>query len=147
LTKTEKRITAIKNMNNYNQSLSPMERKERAKIAGLASGEARRKRSDMRNTLQALLVADLPAEMDDVRVRLEAAGIQPTIENALCYQMLCRAIEKGDVEASRWVRDTSGNKLSENLTVSRADIPFKQLDLSQLSNEELNRMVAELSDE
>ena len=57
------------------------ERQELARIAGKASGEARRKKADFRKTLNHLLTLKLAD--DEWAPTLESLGIDPTLESAM----------------------------------------------------------------
>ena len=56
------------------EDLTPSERRESASRAGKASGEARRRKKDMKQKMKALL--ELPAAAND-KEQLEALGVDP----------------------------------------------------------------------
>ena len=128
-----------KNIVALNASLTAEERKESARRAGIASGESRRKKRAMRELLCDMLAADVMET--EIKEALEAMGVQACQDAAICLAMIRKA-KKGDVDASRWVRDTSGNKIAEGISiVQEEDIPVSEMDLSKLSTEELRRMI------
>ncbi len=119
-------------------SLTPEERRDRARKAGIASGEARRKKRALRDLLTDMLGAELPEE-DEVRNTLETMGVEASQEAAIALAMIQKA-RKGEVEAARFLRDSSGQKISEGLTletIEKSDV----IDLSRLSNAELTAMI------
>ena len=87
-----------------NNERTPSERRENARKAGKASGEARRKRKTLREELLALL---------------ETKQYQEKISLA----MLEKA-SKGDTKAFEVIRDTIGEKPSDKLEIDQ-DKPFK----------------------
>ena len=112
-------------------------------MGGLASGLARQRRRQLRE----LLDATLTAEVTDAEIRemLVCAGYEPTFENALTLAALTRAA-RGDVEALRYVRDTLGEKPTEQYNMSLTAKPVRSLDLSRLSDEELEAL-ADMADD
>lgn len=104
---------------------------------GIASGIARRQRRQLRELLSSCMTAEVTDT--DVRDALVAAGYEPSFENALTLAALTRAA-KGDVEALRFVRDTLGEKPTETYNLSMEAKPIKSMDLSQLSDAELERL-------
>ncbi len=127
-----------KNIVALNASLTAEQRKESARRAGIASGESRRKKRAMREVLCDMLAADVTEA--EIKETLEAMGVQASQDAAICLAMIRKA-KKGDVDASRWVRDTSGNKVAEGISIVQEDIPETKIDLSKLSTAELKRMV------
>ena len=125
-----------------NPSLSPEERQERARKAGIASGEARRKRRLMRDTLLDILVADIPEDETEMLKALTRAGVPATIQSAICYAAAAKAM-KGDVEAGRFVRDSIGERPVDGLAIgSMEDLEMGHVDLSSLSNAQLEALIA-----
>ena len=77
---------------------------------GKASGEARRKKKNMKEALQLLLSLDVKSLK--VREQLKALGIEEDDMNnemALMVSMLNKAL-KGDKGCAEFIRDTSGQK-------------------------------------
>lgn len=120
-----------------NNRRSPNELRQQCSNGGIRSGEVRRAKKAMRETLIELL--RLPIEnrdIDEITSIAQAEGKNLTAEQAMCVAMIKEAL-KGNVKAATFVRDTSGNKLSEdvNLTVENTGP-----DLSSFSREELLKM-------
>ena len=131
------------NIGDYLASLSSEERIENARRAGVASGEARRRRRSHREALQELLRLDVddPAKAD----ALVKLGLDPTFLNAIGLATIGKAAD-GDVEAARFVRDTVGEKPTEQYNLGLSSKPIKSLDLSQLTDEELESLADQSDD-
>ena len=89
------------------------ERREIATKAGKASGEARRKKANMRERL--LEILDMPLKKGKIQgfeTIADAAepGKNMTAQDAILLVALKKAL-KGDMRAIDFLRDTSGNKL------------------------------------
>lgn len=78
-----------------NENRTPNERRKNAQKAGIASGEARRKRKTFKEQLL---------------IMLETDGLQDDILNALTRQA-----RRGNIKAFEVVRDTIGEKPVENV--------------------------------
>ncbi len=111
----------------YNASLTKEERSERARQAGIASGEARRKRRTFK---------------EDLLIALSAPGVQDDILSALIRQAT-QGNKAGDVaRAFELLRDTIGEKPSDKLEISGNDgQPISTMDLTSKSTEELRQML------
>ena len=95
------------------QNLRPSEYKlsqEEAKKGGIASGEARRRKRDLRMALEALLEKDITDKSGRTMSGAEALAIKQ-FEKAL----------KGDTRAFETVRDTAGQKPIDKIQVSEID--------------------------
>lgn len=122
-----------------NIELTPSERREKAKKAGKASGEARRSKRNLREVAQLVLEAEL-LDDDALREQLIERGIDPTGAGAILFSQLVKAC-KGDTEAARFIRDTSGQKPVDGFAVGNLDgETFIHADLSKLTDAELWRM-------
>lgn len=134
------------NLIQYRSSLTPEERRERAVVAGKASGIARRKRREMRNILSDFMGADVTEPQ--LFQLLEDAGLPTTQEAAICFAAVKKA-QTGDIEACRFVRDTLGERPAAGLTMMAysGDNTFDRIDLSLLSNDELMVLAAGVNTE
>ena len=95
------------------QNLHPSEYKlsqEEAKKGGIASGEARRAKRDLRLALEALLEKEFSAKDGTVLSGAEAIALKQ-MEKAL----------KGDTKAFEVVRDTAGQKPVEKVMIAEVD--------------------------
>lgn len=98
------------NFKRLNASRTPSERKEAAKKAGKASGEARRKRVSIREDAIAILQAVV--KKPELVAALKQLGINdesPTIQRAILAGQVVSAI-KGNTKAAIYIRDTCGEK-------------------------------------
>ena len=123
-------------------AMTPEKHKELSAAGGIASGKARRKAKSMREAARFLLESAL---MDDpeTKAALETLGLEADQQSAI----LLRAIEqarRGDMESARYARDTSGQAPAQQVALGGVDgQPIKTLDLSGLSNEELQRLISD----
>ncbi len=102
------------------QNLRPSEyqlSQEEAKRGGIASGEARRRKRDIRLALEALLEKDISDKNGNVMTTTEAIALKQ-IEKAL----------KGDTRAFEVVRDTAGQKPMDKVEVTGLDTEKAKLD-------------------
>lgn len=121
----------------YNDAATPEERAERARKAGVVSGEKRREYSRLNKLLKAALVLDVRDK--SMAERLREMGLEPTNANAIIMASIGKAAA-GDVEAARFVRDTVGEKPTEAYQLAVTDKPIKAMDLSRLTDEELSAL-------
>lgn len=115
------------NIKDANNNRTPNERRELAKRAGEASGEARRKRANFRKTLNLLLSAKI--ENEELTPFLESLGIDSTLESAINMAMIKKAL-KGDVKAYEAVARFAGQ-----YEVPDEDIELKRARKQQLTGE------------
>ena len=81
------------------------ERRELAKKAGKASGEARRKKADFNKTLNMLLAAKINnPEWEPI---LESLGVEPTLESVMLMSQIKEAIA-GNTKAAYFVAQYAG---------------------------------------
>ena len=108
-------------MNEQNlKSFSERTEKEQREIqqkGGIASGEARRRKRDIRLALEALLEKDISDKNGNVMTTTEAIALKQ-IEKAL----------KGDTRAFEVVRDTVGQKPTDKIDLTVNDDSAKEMD-------------------
>lgn len=92
------------------QFKSGSEAVEAGQRGGVASGEARRRKRDLRLALEALLEKDITTKQGDVMSTAEAIALKQ-IQKAL----------KGDTKAFEVVRDTAGQKPIDKVAVGATD--------------------------
>jgi hypothetical protein len=133
----EKQKKPHHNVAEWYAAQTPEARAELNRKAGEASGKARRKYS----TFRALLKQALLLDVDDPQLRLamEGVGLEPTRQNAIILAAIAKA-GTGDIEAARFVRDTIGEKPTEQYNIATSDKPIKALDLSGMSDDELEAL-------
>lgn len=134
------------NIKHENDKRTPSERRELAKIAGKASGEARRRKADFRKTLNMLLTTEI--DNPDTTPVLEALGIDSTLESAINMSMIKEALS-GNVRAYEAVAKYSGqsDKSSEDLSALKADTELKKARRQAVTGEHENNDALERLDE
>lgn len=118
-------MAGYENIRDANSNRTPEERRELAKIAGKASGEARRRKADFRKTLNMLLTAEIDSE--EWRPVLDALGVECTLESALLMAQIKEAMQ-GDTKAATFVAKYSGqsSEPDENRRNREADTELKK---------------------
>ena len=105
-------MAGYENIKDANSNRTPNERRELAVIAGKASGEARRRKATLRDTMNRLLTmqVDVP-ELSDI---LKADGGESTYEEVIAMAMIQQAM-MGNTKAYKVIMDTIGQtKKSED---------------------------------
>jgi len=109
------------------------------KIGGAKAGVTKRKRRLLRDAARSILDADvsrLPVA-EDLVLSLKALGVDEiTGSDVLLLAQYLRAA-RGDTEAARFVRDTSGEKPSVDVSVSASDRVIDAESVSEMSDAEL----------
>ena len=118
------------------------EARERGKKGGIASGEKRREKKAMKETLETLLQMPLKSgksvDLDEIKDIAALKGKNITVQEAIMLAQIQKAI-KGDTKAAEYVRDTSGNKLKEGVELSGGiNNPF-----AGLSTDELRKLISD----
>lgn len=126
------------------RALTSEEARAIGRKGGVASGIARRRRRQMRELLGELMTTPVPDEQ--IQSVLEGSGLDASFENAISFAMLLRAA-RGDVEAARFVRDSLGEKPTETYNLSVGQQPIQAMDLSKLSDAELEYLADQISEE
>ena len=104
---------------------TPEERRELARMAGQASGRARRRKADFRKTLNLLLTSEIDNE--EWKPILESLGAECTLESALLMAQIKEAIN-GNTKAAYFVAQYAGqsDKADEDVRNRDADTELKQ---------------------
>ena len=101
--------------------MTPEQRRENGRKGGIASGEAKRKKRAMRETLDVLLAMPMKsgkfADIESIKNFAALKGKNINVQEAMVISMLQRAM-KGDVKAAEWIRDTAGQKPVENMNMN-----------------------------
>ena len=101
--------------------MTPEQRRENGRKGGIASGEAKRKKKAMRETLDVLLAMPMKsgkyADVESVKNFAALKGKNINVQEAMIISMLQRAM-KGDVKAAEWIRDTAGQKPVDNMNMN-----------------------------
>lgn len=113
------------NIKDANSNRTPSERRELAKIAGKASGEARRRKADMRSTMNRLLT--MKVEVEGLSDILRADGVESTYEEIITMAMIQQAA-LGNVKAFHEIKEIVGqtDKSDDELKNLNADTELKQ---------------------
>lgn len=120
--------------------LPPEQHKAYSAAGGRASGVTKRKAKNMREAAQILLAAKL---MDDpeTEAALATLGLEADQQGAMLLAAL-RKSQTGDIEAARFVRDTSGQAPAQMVELGGMDgKPLQGVNLAELSNEELQKLL------
>ena len=135
-----------KRMANLKPVRNSEEARERGRLGGIKSGEVRRERKRLRDTVSMLL--SLPPGLSEQKDVLMALGIEEADCNnqtLVAVSMIQRAAA-GDVKAAIWLRDTVGEKPTDKVEANvHTTKPLKEK-LAGLSKEEL-RELAGLDDD
>lgn len=101
--------------------MTPEQRRENGRKGGIASGEAKRKKRAMRETLDVLLSMPMKSgkftDIESIKNFAAIKGKNINVQEAMIISMLQRAM-KGDVKAAEWIRDTAGQKPVENMNMN-----------------------------
>lgn len=113
-------MAGYENIRDANNNRTPEERRELAKIAGQASGKARRRKANFQKTLNLLLTAEIDNE--ERKPVLESLGVECTLESALLMAQIKAALD-GDTQAAKFVAQYSGqsNRTEEDLENKKAE--------------------------
>lgn len=121
-----------------NSERTPEQLREQTRKAGIASGESRRKRKTFRESL--LTILSMSVDDPDMYEKLKALGLDPTFQTAIDLAQI-RQAQKGDTDASRFVRDTVGEKPRDELEIGGlADRPIAHIDMSKLTDDQLRAL-------
>ena len=103
--------------------MTPEERREAGRKGGIKSGEVKRRKKAMKETLEVLLAMPMKkgrmADVEDIRSFTDLKGKNISVEAAMMVQMLQKAL-KGDTNAAAFIRDTSGQKPQEDVNFTGA---------------------------
>ena len=113
-------MAGYENIREANNNRTPEERRELAKIAGKASGKARRRKANFQKTLNLLLTAEI--DNKEWKPVLESLGVECTLESALLMAQIKAALS-GDTQAAKFVAQYSGqsNRTEEDLENKKAE--------------------------
>lgn len=124
---------------------SPEEARANGAKGGVKSGEVRRKRKTFRESLLAIL--SMPVDDPETYEALKKLGLDGTFQSAIDLAQI-RNAQKGDTEATRFVRDTVGEKPREGLEIGNLDDrPFETLNLNTLTDAQLRELAAKKAEQ
>lgn len=120
--------------------MTPDEKAEFHSRGGKVSGKKKRQRKTFAETLRAALAREITVEQG--KDRLQELGYDGTWMDLLSQAQVERAA-KGDTEAFRAVRDTIGESPRQGVDITGLEgKPLADIDLSQLSDDQLRAMIA-----
>ena len=93
------------------------EARELGKKGGIASGKARRKKANLRRTMEQLLTMEIPDK--DIQQQLLNMGVEPTIEKAVAFKLLVNAMKTGDPQTYKAILQTMNENSSPELKAER----------------------------
>ena len=123
--------------------VTPEERHSIQSSGGKASAAAKKERRRLEDLTHQILSKQLPDD-EAIRGELEANGIDPTCDAGIVLAQVKRALN-GDTKAAIWIRDILGENPGNRLTIDTDYLlttPVANMDLSQLSDDELRAMIA-----
>lgn len=128
------------NEENLNPVQTKEEAKKRGKAGGIASGKARREKKLMRETLDIMLSMPLKdgknADVESIQNFAALKGKNISVQDAIMIAQIQKAM-KGDTKAAEYVRDTVGQKPTDQVAVNaEVNNPF-----SGMSTDELREML------
>lgn len=89
------------------------EARNRGKKGGIKSGKARKERKAMKETAEMILRLTLKdgtvTDLEDIQSMAAANGKNITVQDAIILKQAQKAL-KGDIRAAEFIRDTSGNR-------------------------------------
>lgn len=129
----------LENLNKYSE-MSPEERHAFHSKGGQTSTANRRRRKTQAEIIRQIMELKLTPE--EGAERLEALGLDPTWATDANVAVMEKA-RRGDVESLRYLRDTIGEKPRDGMDLGlEIGKPVAQLDLSQLTDDQLRAMIA-----
>jgi hypothetical protein len=119
--------------------------KELSAKGGENSAKAKKKMKNMREAARYLLESPILGDQETADALAEL-GLDADYQSATLLNIL-RKSANGDVEAARFVRDTSGQAPAQQVELGGMDgKPIEVMDLSGLSTEELQKLISSQSD-
>lgn len=100
---------------------SPEERIENGRKGGIRSGEVKRAKKAMRETLEVLLAMPLNEkkcyDVDEIQNFGKLHGKNIDVQTAILIKQIQKAL-KGDLPSAEFIRDTSGQKPKDNMEIN-----------------------------
>lgn len=102
---------------------SPEWRKENGRKGGIKSGEVKRQKAEMRETLKTLLAMPLNKkkcyDVEEIETFAQFKGKTVDVETAILLKQVQRALA-GDLPSAEFIRDTSGQKPTNDVNIEGA---------------------------
>ncbi|MGN1165085.1 MAG: hypothetical protein ACI4S2_01490 [Lachnospiraceae bacterium] len=127
-------MAGYENIKDANSNRTPEERRELAIKAGKASGKARRRTSNLRDTMNKLLT--MKVEVDGLSDVLRADGGESTYEEVITMAMIQQAM-LGDVKAYKAIMQVVGqtNKSDADLEEQKSKVELNRAKKDNLTGE------------
>ena len=127
--RTPKTVEEIRLNNLVPQSERTKEEQRRiARMGGIASGEARRRKKSMRESVIAILSTPMQkGDVDEITTLRDAGKLNLTGQDAIIMAQAIKAV-KGDTKAAEFLRDTAGEKPVERFAEVEETQDEKTLD-------------------
>lgn len=109
--------------------------KDRAAEMGRKSGEARRKKKDMRESMQEILNMSVYLLGDEIVRAIQYKSKKANVQEAILMGQVIKAITDKDTKAAEFVRDTSGQKPTDKHELE-GHISYEQA-LNKVKGEEM----------
>ena len=107
---------------NQFSEMTPEQRAEYGRQGGIASGEAKRRKKAMKETLEVLLSMPMKkgkvANVDDVKNFAELNGKNVDVQTAILIKALTNYMKTGDLSILGFIRDTVGDKPTEQMNIT-----------------------------
>lgn len=120
-----------------NDDLTPEQRRESASRAGKASGEARRRKREMKKTLESLLEMQATNKNKRAFEKLGYEADKLTNEQALAMSLIAKSIS-GDTRAASLVIDILGERHSDQM--KERELELKEQQANDMKNEAIARL-------
>lgn len=105
----------------FTSDQSREEAKKNGSKGGIASGKARREKKMFRETLETILSMPMKngegMDVEDIQNFASIKGQNISVQDAILISQVQKAM-KGDTRAAEYVRDTIGQKPSDNMNMS-----------------------------
>ena len=140
---------AVGNIEKYNDSLSPEQRRQAAKRASDASAKKRTAAKLWRESVENLMAGKLTEEEEtQIRRRFGLPDDVDLSQQDAVVAAVSQRAKAGDKDSAQFLRDTAGQSPAQLVKLGNLDDkPFATLDLGSLSDEDLRRLAERESPE
>lgn len=111
--KSRKEIRLMATTENLKPPTSTSEARKRGKKGGIKSGKVRKEKKAMKETAEMILGLTLKdgtvTDLEDIQSMAAANGKNIAVQDAIILKQAQKAL-KGDIRAAEFIRDTSGNR-------------------------------------
>lgn len=126
------------------QNMTEEKQRSVARQGGKASGEAKKRYKTMEACMKYLLSCEATDdEKDNVKKLFPDIDVDMIDKNlVLCSRQLQKGISKGDTTAANFVRDTSGQKPSDTVTLSgNSNVMYITPEMDRKTREHIEEMI------